>query len=150
MATISPTKTNDGYRVPQRFSIAEILAMMTVFSVVFGLLRRFDVHPAWYLFLGVQGLMVCLVQMWFGTVPRGSSTLLGSVLLPMWIWLLAAFGSSALPAYHTASWIDVPFTVMFGGLLGYCTGALAAGVFLVLDLGDDIWRRAAERRIRRV
>ena len=56
MATISPTKTSDGYRVPQRFSIAEILAMMTVFGVVFGLLRRFDVHPAWYLFLGMQGL----------------------------------------------------------------------------------------------
>lgn len=150
MATSSPTKTTDGYRVPQRFSIAEILAMMTVFGVMFGLLRRFDVHPAWYLFLGTQGLIVCLVQMWFGSMPRGSSTVVGSIFLPLWVWVLAAFGSSALPAYLTASWIDVPFAVFFGGLLGYCTGTLAAGVFLVLDLGVDLRRRAAKRRVRSV
>ncbi len=28
---------------------------------------------------------------------------------------------------------ELPFTVPFGGLLGYCTGTMAAGVFLILD-----------------
>lgn len=119
--------------------------MMTVFGGVFGLLRWFGVHPAWYLFLGTQGMIVCLVQMWFGSVPRGGSTLVGGVFLPIWVWGLAAFGSSALPANLTATWMDVPFAIFLGGLLGYCTGALAAGVFLVLDLGDELRRRMVRR-----
>lgn len=148
MATTSPTKTLDGYRVPRRFSIAEILAMMTVFGIVFGLLRVFQAHPAWYMFLGTQGVVICLVQMRFGSVPRGASTLVGCVFLPLWTWGMAAFGSSALPAQFSSSWGDVPFAVAFGGLIGYCTGALAAGVFLILDMGDNLVRRAGKRRIR--
>jgi hypothetical protein len=122
-----------GYRVPAQFSVAEILAMMTVFGLLFGGLRYFGA-PVWlYPFLGSQGMAICLVQMRFGNVPRGASTLVGCVFLPGWMAAVAIFAPSqfAMPLSHVVK--ELPFTVPFGGLVGYCTGTMAAGVFLVLD-----------------
>lgn len=123
----------EGYRVPERFSISEILVMTTVFGFLFGALRLFHAPATLYLFLGSQAVAVCLVQMWFGAVPRGASTFVGCVFLPLWIWLLSATQSTELPMGTAFGIAELPFIAAFGGLLGYCTGALAAGVFLILD-----------------
>lgn len=122
-----------GYRVPTRFSVAEILAMMTVFGLLFGGLRYFGA-PIWlYPFLGSQGMAICLVQMRFGNVARGASTMVGCVFLPAWMAAVAFFAPAhyAMPLAEVVK--ELPFTVPFGGLLGYCTGTMAAGVFLILD-----------------
>jgi hypothetical protein len=113
--------------------VAEILALMTVFAVLFGFLRGFGASAWLYLFLGTQAVAVCLVQMWFGAVPRGASMLVGSVFLPLWVWGLYVWGSADAPTDFKGTWADLPIVLIFGALLGYCTGALAAGVFLVMD-----------------
>ena len=135
--------TQDGYRVPERFSIAEILVMITVFGLLFGALRFFRAPATIYLFLGTQAVVVCLVQMWFGAVPRGASTFVGCLFLPLWIWLLSATGNQDLPVGSGFGIVELPFVSAFGGLLGYCTGALAAGVFLIMDAVDGSRNRLA-------
>ena len=87
----SVQKSADGYRVPQRFSIAEILAMMTVFGLLFGGLRV----------LALPGLVHVSGHASRGDLPgadavwlraRGASTLVGGVFLPVWVWGLLALG----------------------------------------------------------
>jgi hypothetical protein len=132
MASASQT-AETGYRVPSRFSISEILAMMTVYGLLFGTLRYFEA-PVWiYLFLGSQGLVICLVQMCFGSVPRGASTLVGCIFFPAWMVAASIFTPSQFAAPLAEVLKELPFSVPFGGLLGYCTGTLAAGVFLIVD-----------------
>jgi hypothetical protein len=122
-----------GYRVPARFSISEILAMMTVFALLFGALRYFEA-PTWlYTFLGTQGMVICLVQMRFGDVPRGASTAVGCVFLPVWMAVASVFTPAEFAIPLSDVMKQLPFTVPFGGLLGYCTGTMAAGVFLIVD-----------------
>ncbi len=122
-----------GYRVPARFSISEILAMMTIFGLLFGALRYFEAQLWLYMFLGTQGMVVCLVQMRFGHLPRGASTFVGCLFFPAWMAATALLAPSefAVPLSEVVK--QLPFTVPFGGLLGYCTGTLAAGVFLIVD-----------------
>lgn len=148
MPNTSRRKRADTYRVPERFSIAEVLAMTTVFGLLFGGLRCFGASPIWYLFLGTQGVVVCLVQMTFGAVPRGASTVVGCIFLPVWGWVLLALGSPGLLAnVHSSLWA-LPFVVLYGGLLGYCTGTMVAGVFLVMDTLAGLARRSARWRAR--
>ena len=148
MPNTSRHKTADTYRVPQRFSVAEILAMTTVFGLLFGGLRCFGASPIMYMFLGTQAVVICLVQMRFGTVPRGASTLVGCVFLPVWELVLWVLGSPGLLGDSQLSWWYLFFVVLFGGLLGFCTGAMVAGVFLVTDMLAGLVRRAACRRAR--
>jgi len=137
MQHATQTVALEGYRVPQRFSVAEILAMMTVFAVLFGVLRYFAAPATLYMFLGTQAVAVCVVQMLFGAVPRGASTTVGCLFLPLWIWLMSTLGRIEQPIGFEGSLAELPIALAFGGLLGYCTGALAAGVFLVMDALDQ-------------
>jgi hypothetical protein len=123
----------EGYRVPPKFSIAEILAMITVFAFLFGALRFFGAPAPLYLFLGTQAVVICLVQMRFGEVPRGASMVVGCIFLPVWSWLTLLMGHGQQLIGFEGSFAELPMVAAFGGLLGYCTGALAAGVFLIMD-----------------
>ena len=146
MSDVSDRASPDGYRVPQRFSLAEILAMMTVFGLLFGALRFFEAPATLYLFLGTQAVAICLVQMRFGEVPRGASTLVGCIFLPLWVWILSSVGSAELPGDFQGTLAELPIVLAFGGLLGYCTGALTAGVFLILDVLDGSTHRLIRGR----
>jgi hypothetical protein len=153
MLDTSHGRSTHGYRMPRRFTVAQILAMMTVFAALFGVLRCFGAPPVLYLFLGTQAVAVCLVQMKFGDVPRGASMLVGCVFLPVWVGSFLLFGGSGMmgfpPSRTGGAWLPgLPFIIAFGGLLGYCTGTVVAGVFLVLDLADGVVQRAARRRAR--
>ena len=134
------------YQVPQRFSMAEILGMMTVFALLFGALRYFGAPVMLYMFLGTQGVIVCIVQMSFGSVPRGASTLVGCVFLPLWVWLIPVLSGAEPAMAFEGSVAELPVALAFGGLLGYCTGTLAAGVFLVMDALDGSRQRTARGR----
>lgn len=126
--------------------------MITVFAALFGALRCFRAPPVLYMFFGTQAVIVCLVQMKFGDVPRGASMLVGCIFLPAWVLGFLLFGGQIMgfPSVRTADeWLPgLPFIVAFGGLLGYCTGAVVAGVFLVLDKALGVMQRAAHRRAR--
>jgi len=144
----TPQPMADGYRIPQRFGVAASLGLLTLFSLLFAGLRSFGAPPALYLFLSIQAVVVCLVQMTFGAAARWASTLVGCVFLPAWVWILVALESHLLPPKFTSSWVDLPAAIFFGGLLGYCTGTVLAGVFLVIDVGATLAERAARWRAR--
>ncbi len=125
----APTKKAQ-YQVPSRFSLTAIMGLLTVLATIFGALRAFDTPPVVYLFIGSEIVAICLVQILVGSAPRGGSALTGAILLPFW-----AFLTLTLPAMPMAFQVLL-FVILFlfGSLLGYCVGTLAAGFFLMMDL----------------
>ena len=92
-----------------------------------------------YLFVASEVVAICLGQIVFGSAPRGVSTVTGAVLLPFWVWASERIHTElgAVPDNYLLAMYG--FLVAFGGLLGYCIGALAAGFFLVTDLFELRW-----------
>ncbi|MDA1052481.1 MAG: hypothetical protein O3C40_18650 [Planctomycetota bacterium] len=118
------------YQVPSRFSLTAILGLLTVLAIIFGSLKAGHAPPVVYLFVGSEIVAICLVQILVGSAPRGGSTLTGAILLPFWVYL--TLRTPAMPAL--VEFFLIARLVVFGGLMGYCIGTLAAGFFLMMDL----------------
>jgi hypothetical protein len=123
------------YAVPRRFGMSAILGIVTALAILFGSFRIYGVDPVLYLFFGVQALVICLAQMLYGKTPRAASAIAGAVLLPLFLIAMAAYRNS-----HRS---DVDACVAFasipmGAFLGYITGTLAAGVFLIMDSAERL------------
>jgi hypothetical protein len=136
----SPSAATAQYAVPRRFGMAGILAITTLMAVLFGLLRSTGAPPAIYVFVGVLALVTCLVQMWYGDVPRIASIVAGAICLPVCI-----LGTSFVRFFmdfddrmsvDEISWVicTLPVTTVFGAGFGYLAGACTAGLFLLMDL----------------
>jgi len=128
-------KSQREYTVPKRFGMAAIVALLTTFGIVFGVLRYWQTPPVVYLFVASEIVAICLAQILFGSAPRIGSIATGAVLLPFWVSLTVEDRLVNLMSPEVF-WISVVTLVAFGGLLGYCIGALAAGFFLVMDMLD--------------
>ena len=122
------------YVVPKRFGISAILAMITALAFLFGFLRLLEVPPVAFLFFGTMVLVISIVQMFCGRVPRLASIVAGAVLSPLFIGAsLWSFGESG----HLAEVICVMWgSVFWGAIGGYLTGTCAAGIFLVMEKID--------------
>ena len=135
------------YTVPKRFGMAAVTATLTTFGIAFGGLKYAEAPPLAYVFVASLFVAVCLAQIVFGWAPRGGSIVAGAVLLPFWVGLAMTIRTSSFGnlrefvyLYRGLSPIGTVLfyltVCLFGGLLGYCTGALAAGFFLVRDMFD--------------
>jgi hypothetical protein len=103
----------------------------------------YEAPPGTYLFFGLQAVVVGMAQMKFGKAPRLASIISGAALMPLSFIAVAMFGGDSfiLVGVVTAS----PFLAMLGAGLGYLTGTLIAGCFLVSDqLAVLIKRRSAQ------
>jgi protein-S-isoprenylcysteine O-methyltransferase Ste14 len=131
------------YTVPRRFGMAAIVALFTTLGILFGVLRYWEASPFIYLFVTSEIAAICLAQIAFGSAPRVVSIVLGAVLLPFWVYLDLKIRGQTRPPYIDEFLVYALFTFLFafGGLLGYCIGALAAGFFLVMDLVEATWER---------
>lgn len=123
------------YYVPRNFGMSAVVALVTMFAVIFGLLNAFQSHipelgagPRLHLYFGLLLTFVWIAQMRFGQSARLASVLVGAILLP--VFLLISFRSATLPSWNAST---LMMLFILGGLLGYCMGAMAAGFFLVLD-----------------
>jgi hypothetical protein len=123
------------YVVPSRFGMSGILGIMTGLAVLFGFFRIYNCHPAFYLFFGVEAIVICLAQMFYGKTPRAASAGSGAVLLPLFLIVGVLYfrprDADELPCMVIGS-------VPIGAFLGYLTGTLAAGVFLVMDAAERL------------
>ena len=121
------------YVVPRTFGMSAILGIMTALAVLFGGFRLYDAHPVLYLFFGVQVLVICIAQMLYGQTPRFASAVSGGILLPVFLigWIVLWDQRMARGALCLFM-ISVPL----GAFLGYITGTMAAGVFLVMDAAE--------------
>lgn len=121
------------YTVPRRFGLSSVLALTTAFAILFGILNFWKAPPVVYLFVATQIAAVCIVQILFGSAARIGSAFTGAVLLPFWTAMsLDPHQLNQLSLVEIAFWFVL--ITLFGALLGYCTGGLAAGFFLVTDL----------------
>ena len=136
------------YTVPKRFGMGAITAMLTSFAIVFGSLKYAGAPPGAYLFVASEFAFVCLTQIFFGSTPRGGSILAGALLLPFWVVLAMTIRSDSFGNLREFVYLYrglspggtvlfYTFVFVFGGLLGYCIGAMAAGFFLVMDMFDQ-------------
>ncbi len=123
------------YVVPRRFGMAAILGIITALAVLFGVFHHYDAHPVLYLFFGVQSILICLAQMLCGKTPRAASAVTGGILLPVFL-ILAAVLLNPRRIDEEMIICSVLGCVPIGAFLGYITGTLAAGVFLLMDSSE--------------
>ncbi|MDX1947553.1 MAG: hypothetical protein SFU86_19295 [Pirellulaceae bacterium] len=118
------------YVVPQRFGMSAIWGIMTLLCLVYGGMHWLDAWPVFYLFIAVQVLLVCGVQMVSGEAPRLASAISGAVLAPLFAFVSALFAPGEVVGELLCLLIPL---ALFGALVGYLTGTCAAGVFLIMD-----------------
>ena len=132
------------YVVPKRFGVSGILGLTTGMALLFGFLRFLDAPPVVFLFLGSMALVICIVQMFWGAVPRKASMAAGASLWPF-------FSVAALIA-GDAPWEGVlcsaVFSVPIGAALGYIVGTCVAGIFLVMERIDPYLPGGRERALK--
>jgi hypothetical protein len=127
------------YVVPRRFGMSAILGIMTALAVLFGGFRLYDAHPVLYLFFGVQVLVICIAQMLYGQTPRFASIASGGALLPVFLIGWMTFWDHRLLGGGLCMLI---VSVPLGAFLGYITGTMAAGIFLVMDAAEKFFTGA--------
>ncbi len=118
------------YSVPKRFGLGAIMAFTTLFAVLLGILRMYDAPVGFYIFFGVMGCAVCAAQMITNQVPRLVSVLVGAICLPLTAVVYAVMGE--VPGSEAV--VMVPCLAVPGAIIGYLTGTMAAGVFLMGDM----------------
>jgi hypothetical protein len=120
------------YVVPQRFGLSAIFGITTALAFLFGCMHWLECPPGVYLFLGLQSVVICLVQMFHGKTPRIASAIAGAVIALVFVlgsvWLFSHRSPHPLEIFALAV-LSIPI----GGFLGYLTGTCAAGVFLIMD-----------------
>jgi hypothetical protein len=119
------------YQVPTRFGAGGLLAIIFVFSVVFGGLHRMDAHGGYYLFFAVLGLVVGMSQMRGAKSPRWASVIAGAVVLPPSIFVAIAFEYGLQRALFSLPMCLI--SMVLGAGIGYLAGALLGGAFLIAD-----------------
>jgi hypothetical protein len=129
------------YQVPDRFGLGAIMALLTIYSMIFAWLRSIGAPPGVYFFVGSLGLLVCLSQIVLGSVPRGASVLVGTIYLPLWCLVYVIWVRQMDPLFV----VGAPCIALFGAFLGYAVGTLAAGCFMAMHLLESSilsWRGA--------
>lgn len=141
-----PRRPEKTYVVPQRIGVGALLAIMTGMAGLFALLRFLEAWPLVYLFFGTMALTICVVQMFWGDVPRLASVVAGMV----WSVVFAVGAALYAALYEGDSLWAVPivagFSASFGAFGGYLMGTCAAGVFLVMEKVDPFLRRSQGER----
>ena len=132
--------------VPRRFAIGSLVVIVTVFAVLFRILTLFDTpaEVAGLIALFFSGIGLGQAFLLRGQRPRAASCLGGALLAPA--IMLAVFGGSfVVPglAHLRPNTLDsvvllrlmsgMFYLSLFGSVLGYFFGCIAAGAFLVTD-----------------
>lgn len=128
--------------VPRNFATGHLLAMVTLFALMFSFLSYQEANSAWYVAWGLFITGVILGQMFLfgGKEPRLASCLAGAIAGPL------SFTVAVAMLWHSEpDWGEV-IAVAFGAAipaaiigvgLGYLTGTVCAGIFLVTGRAWD-------------
>jgi hypothetical protein len=139
-ATLPPPKEIT-YHVPERFGMSATLGITTALALLFGMLRRLNAPEVTYLFFGTLAMVICVVQMRFGDLPRQASVIAGAILLPIFLIGYAMFIDFPRRGEDFACFVVGAMPV--GAFLGYITGTCAGGIFLLMALFEKYWTRHA-------
>jgi hypothetical protein len=136
--------------MPKRFSIAIMMAWMTLFAMAFSVLKWISAPPQ--VFGAVMILMLCIgiAQMWLfgGKKPRLASILAGVVVLTVEVVVLN-FATDCFCPPRSSILLRCLYSIILivpcaslGAFLGYLLGGLTAGIVLTLNYLEN--RKAAE------
>ena len=124
-------------QVPRRFPIGTLLLLMAVFAVLLSALRTAGAHPAAIVFVAGFTLVVGLGQilLYHGNKPREASMMAGVV---GWVIMsIIVLVASAVSGVRSPEFSGMVCLLLFGVFcaapLGYITGCVLAGVFLVVN-----------------
>ena len=132
------------YVVPQRFGMSAMLGLTTALAILFGIMRWLEAEPGWYLFLGAQSVVICIVQMFQGRSPRKASAVAGAIIAPLFVLGWAWLTRHNVPAAGVLCFMVI--SVPLGGFIGYLNGTCAAGIFLVMDKLEKYLKGEADER----
>lgn len=119
------------YSAPRRYDLATILMVSTVFALVFGVSRYWEIGPAVPLHIAGLSTAVALAQaiLFGGKKPRLASGLVG-ILYMLAVCLYVMGWEWSQPWWKTIFTVSVTLS---GGAVGYCNGAMVGGVFLLAE-----------------
>ena len=117
------------YKVPRKFDISTLFAVTTAFALLFGLFGQLGHGPAVLLaiFVYITGVGLAQAVLFGGLAPRAASILAGAVLLSA--GLVFTLPSGLIVVDFILFWFHFFWTLP----IGYFTGALIGGVFLIAD-----------------
>ena len=131
--------------VPRNFAAGHMLAMVTLFALVFSLLAYLRAGHEWYVVSSLFIVAVILGQMFLfhGREPRRASCLAGACTMPFLAagvmiaeegtWFLRnGWPSAVLSAIGITIGAAAP-AALLGAVFGYLIGTLCAGIFLVTE-----------------
>ena len=134
MAGGPPEKLKTIYSVPRRFDLSTIFVVTLAYSLLFGAMSAMSFPPAASISIGGFITLIAASQalLFRGKRPRTASLIVGSLIfvgaaLAMWI----AGGQRIYPP--AAFVITSGYTVATGMMLGYLSGTIVGGIFLIAD-----------------
>jgi uncharacterized protein YhhL (DUF1145 family) len=126
--------------VPRQFGVGTALLMMTMFAVLFSVLRSLHVPAKEFAFIALFffGVGAGQALLFHGQQPRRASIVMGIVM----IYILGVFELMLVERRSPVALLELIGPAFCGGIMyGYLAGRLIAGVFLVRDKLTSAYRR---------
>ena len=119
---------------PRQFSIGNMLAVTTLYAVLFGVLRWLETPPRVFVEITLLFTIVGLAQAFlYQGKRRHTASMIGGACFCVGAWV---FDLIAVAWAKTPLLVVAPFDpiegAFFGAIFGYLCGALVSGGFLVL------------------
>lgn len=121
---------SEPFAVPRRYGVGTMLIVTSAFAAVYGLLKSAGAGAGTMAFvtllIGVTALAQMITRKW----PRLVSMLAGAVVLPAWTAIQFA---GRVPSVQQLI-LGCFGLALYGAVLGYVTGTLVSGLFLLVHL----------------
>jgi hypothetical protein len=129
-----PVKAPKVYSVPRRFDLSTIFVVTLAYSLLLGTMKALGVPPVASLVVtGFISIIAAGQALFFGgNQPRKASVLTGTVVYSIAMFSLWLYnGPRMYPTMVIA--IMASYTLIGGAILGYLSGVVVGGIFLIAD-----------------
>jgi putative addiction module component (TIGR02574 family) len=135
------------YSVPRRFDLSTIFVVTLAYSLLFGLMSMASFPPVASMSIGGFITLVAVSQavLFQGKRPRTASLIVGSLIFGCAI--LAFWFVNGQRSYPAAVFVITGgYTVATGMILGYLSGTIVGGIFLIADKCRNRFARNRDAR----
>jgi hypothetical protein len=134
------------YAVPRRFGLGTLFLITFVFGILSAALNGLHLPPALVILVLAFVCVVGVLQAMLDRAPRHASMVAGSLFFPIaigvWLYLWDSTSFAGMPlsasAFYAACWS------IGGAAIGYITGTMVAGIFLLTDRMAAIFQRRVD------